>query len=424
MAEIKAFRALRFTEKAGAASELTCPPYDIVSDSERLAYLAKNKNNIIRLELPREGESPYKQAGNTLSDWLDDGILACDGEETLYIYEEEFTVEGQKKRLKGLMARVRLEPFEKGVILPHEETLSKAKDDRFNLMLTTGCNFSSVYSLYFDDEREASKKIDSLSSGIADMEFTGVDGIIHRVWNVTEKSEIDALESFFSSRKLYIADGHHRYETGLRYRRHLEENGMDVIGDHPANYILMTLVSMEHDGLVVLPTHRIVGGLEGFNADKLLSGCAEYFDIEDIPAADTQSRLTLAAAQGKKTLAFYHGKMKLLTLKDLSVMDKALPDMSEAYRMLDVTILHTLILERLLGIGGESLADQKNLTYTRDIAEAISSVDNGEAACAFLLNPTLVEEIAAVAGAGEKMPQKSTYFYPKLITGHVMNRIL
>jgi len=417
--------ALRFTPGAGAPEELVCPPYDIISEEQRREYLARNPRNIIRLELPREGEDPYRTAGEVLGAWLEEGILACDASEGLYIYEERFNIRGEKLSVKGLTGRVRLEEFSAGVVLPHEETLSKAKDDRFRLMCATGCNFSSIYSLYFDEEGQIYPRIEELSAGEPMQCFTDGEGVEHRVWRVGDPAEVRALCAAFAGKKLYIADGHHRYETGLRYKAHLKEQGLLTGDDHPGNYIMMTLVHMEHPGLVVFPTHRIVRDLPGFDRDKLLKGCEAYFEISACPLEEAESRLAGLLRQGEKALALYTpGACSLLRLRDASVMAELLADTSDAYRQLDVNILHILILERMLGIDKANMANQKNLTYTRDAAEAAAAVDGGSANCAFLLNPTLVSEIANVAGAGEKMPQKSTYFYPKLITGHVMNQII
>lgn len=423
MAEIKAFGAMRFTPKAGKLSELVCPPYDIISEEERKGYLARNPHNLIRLELPREGSDPYAQAGSTLQEWLDNGLLACDNAPTLYIYQEEFTVLGQRKTVKGLCCLVKLVPFSEGVVLPHEETLSKAKADRFNLMCATGCNFSSVYSLYFDEDRRIADPLDAFSSGNPAVTFTTDDGIIHRVWEITDPAAIADLAASFADKKLYIADGHHRYETGLNYRNHMAEQGGDP--NHGSDYLMMTLVAMEEPGLVVMPIHRLVRGLESFDAEAILKSCEEYFDVT-LTSGDVQPSLDTFAAQGKTAFALYLGgrKSAVLALRDASTMKAFLPDKSEGYQGLDVAVLHILVLERLMGIDKENMANQINLSYTRDAEEAMAAVDAGEANCAVIMNPTKVSEIAQVAGAGEKMPQKSTYFYPKLITGHLMNKIL
>lgn len=419
MAVIKPFGALRFTEKAGDTVQLVCPPYDIISEEERIAYLETNENNVIRLELPREGDDPYKTAGETLKDFLNRGIMATDKDDSIYIYEESFTAYGQNYSVKGFICRVQLEEFSKGIVLPHEETLSKAKRDRFDLMKATGCNFSQIYSLYNDDG-SCEDIINRLSERRADITLTDGENVTHRLWAVPENDDVRLLCEKFADKKLYIADGHHRYETALNYRNHLIESGED---NDDCRYVMMCLVAMENDGLVVFPTHRIVRGLDGFDSDEMLKKCRDYFDLESFGDYDSaKSALDKAYLEGKRAFVFYCREYILLTLKDISVMD----DMAagcKALRQLDVTVLHSLILERLFGIDKANMADQTNLTYTRSADEAIEAVNSGNADCAFLLNPTRVEEIRDVAAAGDKMPQKSTYFYPKLITGLVMNKI-
>ena len=423
MAEIRAFKALRFdTEKAGAIEELVCPPYDIISEEQRQEYIYRNPNNIIRLELPK-GDEPYKTAGEVLKKWLDRGILKKDSEDAVYIYEEEFSINGIHAKFKGCIVRVKIEEFSKGVVLPHEETLSKAKEDRFNLMKATNCNFSQIYSLYMDSEHKIINRLDKLSECKPEIELTDGDEVTHRLWIVTDKDEINAICGDFADKKLYIADGHHRYETALNYRNYCRENG---IGDGGEDYVMMMLVDMEHDGLVVLPTHRLVRDLESFDKEKILNDCKEYFDVsEESDVSNAESKLKELYNEGKKAFAFYSGDKgyNLLVLKDEKVIEKLLPNKSRATQGLDVTVLHTLVLEKIFGIDAENMAKQINLTYTRLFDEAIESVDTGKAQCAFILNPTRVTEIRDVAAAGEKMPQKSTYFYPKLITGLVMNKL-
>jgi uncharacterized protein (DUF1015 family) len=421
MAEIKPFRALRYTAKAGDIATLTCPPYDIISEEERLAYLKENPYNVVRLELPK-GDDPYDEAGKTLKDWLSEGILRRDTNPGLYLYEEEFEAYGVRKKVKGIICLVKLEEFSKGIILPHEETLSKAKEDRFRLMEATGCNFSQIYSLYMDEAHTTGARIDALSSGRPRYEFS--DGAVtHRFWIVNDPEVIRAICADFENRKLYIADGHHRYETALNYRNRRRECGTATGGE---DYVMMMLVDMEHDGLVVFPTHRLIRGVNGFDAEKLLASCAEQFEVtpeEDI--GTIEPKLNDLYSQGKKAFACYTGgdRWTMLVLKDPGVMKSVLPEKSDAYRGLDVSVLHSLILEKHLGIDRENMAKQTNLTYTRSFAEAVDSVRKGESQCAFILNPTRVTEIRDVAAAGEKMPQKSTYFYPKLITGLAMNQL-
>lgn len=424
MAEIKGFYGMRYTEKAGDISQLVCPPYDIISEKQREEYLAQNPYNVIRLELPR-GQDPYKEAGTVLESWLEDSVLTCDMDEGLYIYELIFHTKvetGLEKSLRGLICRVRIEDFKNNVVLPHEETLSKAKEDRLNLMKATNCNFSQIYSLYPDETHTTRNKMDHLCAG-TQPRYSFSDGLVtHNMWVVNDKVAIDAICQDFASRKLYIADGHHRYETAINYRNHCRENNIYNPG---SEYVMMFLADMADEGLVVFPTHRLVRGLPTFDSDSILKGAAAYFDVELINStADMQELLEKAEEAGKKAFGYYTGtQVAVLTLKNLEVMREVIPQQSDAYRFLDVSVLHSLVLERLLGIDKENMANQKNLTYTRSFQEAVDSVNSGESNCAFFLNPTKVSEIGAVAANGEKMPQKSTYFYPKLTTGLVLNNL-
>lgn len=425
MAEIKAFKGMRFnTETAGAINTLCCPPYDIISEEERLAFLDTNENNIIRLELPK-GETPYRTAAQTLKSWEEKGILMREDAPAIYIYEEEFTAYGKSGAVKGIIVRLKVEEFSKGVVLPHEFTLSKAKEDRLNLMKATNCNFSQIYGLYMDEEHTSLSSIDAASAGAPDIEYTDATGITHRLWIVKDEEFIAKLTSDFADRKIYIADGHHRYETALNYRNYCREQGISKEGD-AQDYQMIYLVDMEHPGLVVFPTHRLVRDLESFDSDEVLCKCSRYFDIEAFNSTDNmEAELALEDKNGKKAFGFYvgEGEWYKLTLKDISTMDELLPELSPVSRSLDVTVLHTLILEKIFGIDKENMAAQINLTYTKFFEEAISFVDDGKAQCSFVLNPTKVTEIRDVASQGEKMPQKSTYFYPKMITGLVMNKL-
>lgn len=425
MAEIKGYKGLRFNcEKAGKIEELVCPPYDIISDQQREEYIKTNPHNIIRLELPK-GDDKYNKAAEILNDWLEKGILVKEDKPAIYIYEEEFTAYGERKAIKGIICRVKLEEFSKGIILPHEFTLSKAKEDRLNLMKATNCNFSQIYSLYMDGGKNTLGKIDSLSKSEPDIQLQDNDNVTHRMWIIKDEKAIADICSDFTDRKLYIADGHHRYETALNYRNYLREQGLAKEGD-ACDYQMMMLVDMEHPGLVVFPTHRLVRNLDSFNAERVIDGCKEYFDVTEHSDINTiESTLMGLYNQGKKAYAFYCGgsSYKLLVLKDTNIIKKLLPNASTATQQLDVTILHTLILEKIFGIDAENMAKQINLTYTKIFDEAISSVQQGNSQCAFILNPTRVSEIREVASNGEKMPQKSTYFYPKMITGLVMNQL-
>ena len=290
----------------------------------------------------------------------------------------------------------------------------------------TGCNFSDIYALYMDDGGET-ETLDILALAAREQpisEITDEAGLTHRLWAVTEEGIVEAIRLRFADTKLYIADGHHRYETAINYRDWLRSQGVPEGAD--SDYVMMMLVEMSHPGLVVFPTHRLVRGVADFDPKKLLEGCAAYFDIlPGLPVDALDESLEHAYKERRRAFGFYTGgdTFTLLTLRDPAVMENMLPGLSPASRGLDVNVLHTLILERLLGIDKANMANQTNLTYTRSLREALDDVNAGAYQCAFLLNPTRVEEIRDVAAAGEKMPQKSTYFYPKLITGLTVNQV-
>lgn len=420
MAQIKEFSALRFTDKVGDIGAVCCPPYDIISENQKKAFLENNQYNIIRLELPEPTAEGYKNAGETFNEWQEKGLIKTDETPSLYIYEEKFSVKGVEYAFRGFVCYVKLAEFSEGVVLPHEETLSKAKTDRFNLINATGCSFSQIYSLYSDKNGDTARLLAELSTGEPERSFTDNEGVTHNLWIAPKSEKTEEICRQFKDRKLYIADGHHRYETALNHRRYMRENGIE---NENSEYVMMFLVDMENDGLVVFPTHRIVRGIEDFSGEELLNKAQKYFDIKDIKVEEIENFLDSEYKLGKKAYVYYDSqRCAAMSLKDITVMDKIFPDKSEALRRLDVTVLHSLVLEETLGIDKENMANQKNLTYTRSLEEALDSVKLG-ANCCFILNPTRIEEIADVAAAGEKMPQKSTYFYPKLITGMVMNKI-
>lgn len=422
MAKVLPFRALRYDlEKAGDLKSLLSPPYDIVSPEEQRRLEERNPFNVIRLELP-QGEDRYQKAGLLLEDWEKSGILREDGQDCFYLYEEEFAYRNEVCRVSGLIGRVALEDFSKGVILPHEETLSKAKEDRLNLMRETFCNFSPIYSLYYDPEKAVASILEAVMNEEPALECTTDDGVIHRLWSLEDGPRAQAIVRAFRDKKLYIADGHHRYETALKFKEEVRFSNCPQETREAASYCMMLLTDMEHPGLKVFPTHRMVHGIADFEPTVVLSVASNFFEVTKMKAPATLEReLNLR----ENTVAFYCGGdyYFLLKRKDSVDVHTVLPDRSEAYCNLDVTALHTLLLEPALGISQEKLAAQTNLTYTRDMKEAIDGVQTGQFQCAFFLNPTKVTEIRDVALAGEKMPQKSTYFYPKPVTGMVVNKI-
>jgi uncharacterized protein (DUF1015 family) len=282
--------------------------------------------------------------------------------------------------------------------------------------------------MYTDAERIISGKVASLTKGRADIEFTCADGVTQRLWKIEKGEDTDFIEKAFEDKQLYIADGHHRYETALNYKKKLISDGVITDENHAGNYVMMMLIDMENEGLVVFPTHRMIKDLESFDEKDALSKISEFFEVCEIERKDIESSLNENADKKAYVFCTKSGKYYLLTLKDDKASKEAIdflnPGKSEAYKGLDVTVLHSLILEKLFGIDKENMANQINLKYTRDTDEACNCVNKDEFNCAFILNATKVHEIKDVALAGEKMPQKSTYFYPKLITGLVMNELV
>lgn len=412
MAVIKPIKPLRFADKKNIET-CVCPPYDIISDKEREEIVKRNNNNIVILEKP-EGENKYENAASLLKEWISKGILKRDDTEGIFIYQEKFSVAGKDYVFDGLVCLAKLYEFSEKVVLPHEETLSKAKQDRLNLLTATHCNFSSVYSLYVDEKKTVENIIEESKKLDAECSFTDNEGVTHTLWKITDKSTLDALVAAFADKQLFIADGHHRYETSLNYRRICNENGIDGLD---TDYILMTLVDMDNKGLVIMPTHRVITE-KGLDLEAIKEKCKEEFEIVEMDDVSKAEEI-LDSLSDIHAYALYSGGNGFTLFKRKE--DAVIEGHSDAYCGLDVSVLHTLILEKGFGIDKENMANQKSLIYTRSIDEAVSLVKNGDASCAFILNSTKVQQIKAVSLAGDKMPQKSTYFYPKLITGLVIN---
>lgn len=414
MAEIKPIRALKYTDKAGPLSLNVCPPYDIISEDERAALIKGSPYNLVRLEKP-EGADKYADAAALLETWLANGILERDAEDCIYVYGEDFEVKGVRYSLKGIICLCKLYPFSEGVVLPHENTLSGAKADRFELMKTTLCNFSSIYGLYVDEQAEITSVIHRAAAHAPEQCFTDDEGVTHSLWRIADPADTAQIINAMAPKQIFIADGHHRYETAVKFRNYLADNG---VCEGNRDYVLMTLVDMDNDGLVIFPTHRLIHSMP-VDKDALLAKLAPTFDIEEYDNVN-MAEAVLARYTDRKAYALYTGGngFTLLTLKGM-------PQQKDdgGLSALDVSVLHDLVLEDCLGIDKENMAAQRNLRYTRDIGEAVESVRSGESSAAFILNPTKVGEIKSVSLSGGKMPQKSTYFYPKLKTGLVMNTI-
>lgn len=420
MALIQPFRALRFTNKAGELQNLTCPPYDIISQPHYEQLLKQDPHNAIRLELPT-GAAPYTQAKQTLDAWLEQEILKADTAPALYLYEEQFRVNGEIRTNRGIFCLVKVEDYEAGTILRHEETLLEPKEDRFSLLKETQCNFSPVYALYEDKSHSIQDRIERLCSDSPRYEFKAEE-CEHRLWVVNDLMAIQSFQEDFEEKRLWIADGHHRYATALNYRRYCREIEGDVAQLAP-DYMFFFLADAQNPELTILPLHRLVRGIPDFDSAELLEHCKQNFDVLQLENPEQiQTIMEEQYTQGKKAFACYTGGAFwwLLQLKDNQPPKDFQASTNETYRNLDVTLLHGLILEPLLGITAENMAKQQALTYERSYETAVQAVQSGEQQCAFFVNPARVKEVQAIAESGLCMPQKSTYFYPKPITGLVM----
>jgi len=448
MATIAPIKGLRYAAKAGPMNRLVTPPYDVIDQDAQEKYYSRHPYNIIRLEYGKiypaddEQNNRYTRAAADFKTWQQAGILVREPAPALYRYEQKFTHAGQLKTRRGLICGVKLEPYEKGVVLPHEETLPKHKADRLALMLACRANFSPIFGLFADQEKIVEQYLANAGKRSPDVSFTDENGQQHDLWVITEPETIARVQQAMAGKRIYIADGHHRYETALHYRneRRVQEKITNE-REQPYDYVLMTLVNLYDPGLVILPTHRLVRNVPDLDMGRLLAGIEENFRIETFSLPSDLQAFRKALQERGKAIPNASGKssgparrphafglygggetIHILTLKEATAPDQRNGDKhSPARQDLDVTVLHTLILDKLLGIGEEQLAGEGHVAYTREEEKALTAVADGRYQLAFFLNPPMVEEVIAVAARGEKMPQKSTYFYPKLITGLVIN---
>ncbi|NMA96317.1 MAG: DUF1015 domain-containing protein [Clostridiales bacterium] len=437
MINLKAFKGVRYT--LDNIADVVTPPYDVISDTQQDEYYALDPYNIIRLELGKEyegdGESnnKYTRAAAKFNAWLEEDILHQDEEDSLYVYEQKFKVDGVSYSRTGLVGLVKLEEFSKGNILPHENTLSKPKVDRLNLMRACNANFSQVFALYDDGDKGIGNIIYKYKNDTEpDIQFESSESINESLWKLSDPDIIKDIEGMMSDKKLFIADGHHRYETALAYRDEQINQNPNHTGDEEYNYVMMVLVATNDPGLVVLPTHRCINNIDNFSADDFLAQVGKEFDtskhvFKSTGCEDRSKEIEqLLADSGNNAYAFYDGNgshFYILKLKDISLVDSYLPGRKTSYKVLDVTILHTLILDNILGIGPKELANQENISYTHNFKEGYTWVEEGQEQFVFFVNPTAVDQVKNVALDEEKMPQKSTYFYPKLTTGLVVNKL-
>ncbi len=427
MAEIIPFKALRYDPDQVKLEDVLTQPYDKITPEMQSKYYERSTHNLVRIILGKAGETDtdsfnvYTRAAEYLHDWRSGGILKQDPDPGIYAYSQTFTVPGTRdlQERRGLIALGRLHDYAEGVVHRHEQTLSKPRADRLNLLRATRAHFGQIFMLYSDPSNEIEALLKSRMDEDPDISLLDEYETLHRVWRIHEPAVIHAVQQKMEDKKLLIADGHHRYETALAYRDERRAATGSSDPNAPHEFVMMTLIPMESRGLVILPTHRIVHGLLDFDRERMLEAAAQYFDIDRIDLrTESRSATTLLGQAGQNGTAFVavtrQGPYLMRAKQD--AIQHALRDVPALERGLDVVQLHRVLLERVLGISEEAVRNQENVRYERDAFEAISWVRQG-ANVAFLMNPAKIEQVRDIAFAGEVLPQKSTDFYPKLLSG-------
>jgi uncharacterized protein (DUF1015 family) len=434
MARIYPFRAWRYNPSAVRLEDVVTQPYDKISPSMQQAYYQRSSFNLVRiiLGLPElfdadGGENVYTRAARDFRAWREQGVLIQENEPCVFAYAQRFTVPetGIVKERRGFIALGKLHEYAEQVVFRHEQTLSKPKSDRLNLLKATRAHFGQIFMLYSDPAGSV-EKILYEGNGPADAEVSDEYGVLHRLWRVNSPAAIRLLTTAMADKKLIIADGHHRYETALNYSKEHKAGGPAKSEssthhlpqpDYPEAAAMMTFVNMDADGLVILPTHRVVHSLASFDTNAFCNAARDFFSVDSLPPYSAEQFIdSLRQQSGTAFVAVTKSGDFLLRAKP-EAMAAALAGAPERQRQLDLTQLHSIVLDRLLGLNAQKVLEQTNLRYLRDAHEAVEQVRKGEADVAFLTNPVTMEQLKEVAFAGEVMPQKSTDFFPKLLSG-------
>ena len=430
MPNIQPFQGLRYNlAQVGDLSDVVAPPYDVISPEYQDELYAKHPNNVVRLILNKmnpdddEANNRYTRAARTLKDWKAEGVLQRDDQPALYVYHQIFTVGGKEYCRKGFMCGCEATPFGEGMIFPQEITMSGPKLDR--LMLTTACktNFSQIFGLYPDAENEVQNILEDAVRGEAPLEATDKDGVINRMWIVDDPDVVSKVVALMGPKPIFIADGHHRYETACNYRKQIREQG-ELTLEHPANYVLMVCIAMEDPGLIVMPTHRLFKNVPAFSQEELISKVGDCFRVSTVgegyrTAHRAWAEIEMLEDQG--TMALYtakDGKWNLLQLTEAGreKMAEVAKEHQPEWQELGVAILHSLVIDTLLGLKGH-----EKPKYVHEVEEVVETLKSEPETypLAALVMPATVQQIQDLSMVRERMPAKSTYFYPKLISGFV-----
>jgi uncharacterized protein (DUF1015 family) len=427
---IQPFEGLRYNlAQIGSLSDVVAPPYDVIDPALQDALYEKHPNNVVRLILNKmlptddEQNNRYTRSARELKNWKEEGVLQKDSKPAIYVYHEVFTANGQEYTRKGFMCGCEAVPFGEGMVFPHEITMSGPKLDR--LMLTTACktNFSQIFGLYPDEKNEVQNLLEEATLALTPLEATDHLGVIHRMWVVDDQEVVAKVVEMMGPKPIFIADGHHRYETACNYRKQVREQGL-LTTDHPANHVLMVCVAMEDPGLIVLPTHRLFRNVKEFSQEDLFALLGDSFAITTVgegPAAAAKAWTMIEMQEDQGTMALYTGKDRKWSLirqteAGRAKMDEVAAERQPEWRALGVAVLHRLVIDKLLGLEGHDKPK-----YVHEVAEVVENLENkaDEFPLAALVSPATVAQIQELSLVRERMPAKSTYFYPKLITGFV-----
>lgn len=430
MPNIQPFEGLRYNlAQIGSLSDVVAPPYDVIDPALQDALYEKHPNNVVRLILNKmlptddEQNNRYTRSARELKNWKEEGVLQKDSKPAIYVYHEIFTVGDKEYTRKGFMCGCEAVPFGEGMVFPHEITMSGPKLDR--LMLTTACktNFSQIFGLYPDEKNEVQNLLEEATLNLTPLEATDHLGVIHRMWVVDDAEVVGKVVEMMGPKPIFIADGHHRYETACNYRKQVREQGL-LTTDHPANHVLMVCVAMEDPGLIVLPTHRLFRNVKEFSQEDLFALLGDSFAITTVgegPVAAAKAWTLIEMQDDQGTMALYTGKDRKWSLirqteAGRAKMDEVAAERQPEWRALGVAILHRLVIDKLLGLEGHDKPK-----YVHEVAEVVENLENkaDEFPLAALVSPATVAQIQELSLVRERMPAKSTYFYPKLITGFV-----
>jgi uncharacterized protein (DUF1015 family) len=415
MTTIEPLRALHYDlQRTGDLDNVVSPPYDVIDDQQRAQLAARSPYNVVEIDLPEGGEDRYDNAARIFGEWRAQGVVVQDEQPALWTLSQDYTgPDGVRRTRQGFFARVRVQEYGPGTIRPHERTHPGPKEDRLRLTRATKANLSPIFSLYSDPDGTAWAALSSAADPASEAETTDADGTVSRLARVSDPAAIAAAQAALQDTELLIADGHHRYETARVYA---DEIGGE--GDH--RYVLMCLVALQDPGLTVFPTHRLVRGLDKGRQDALVATIRSNFETV---ALDDTAQLAPASSDELRIgyIDAYVKQPFMLTLRDQQIADEALPDHAPPYRRLDTAVLEGLILKGALGMTDHDIDELNGLGYARDFAQALELIEDGSYDAAFFMAPTPVQRIQEVAAAGESMPPKSTYFFPKVPTGLLFN---